>query len=91
MRRRLKGGGSRADTARTRRPGELQTAINNVTENAANGTPARWASSRMAASAGGTLCSPPSLASLAPKGPSGSMLSTRVTAIGGDSTLVGMR
>ncbi len=28
---RLKGGGSRADTVRTRRPGELQTAINNVT------------------------------------------------------------
>jgi hypothetical protein len=43
------------------------------------------------AMAGGKLCRPPSLPSLAPNGPSGSMLSTSVTAIGGDSVMPGMR
>ena len=49
------------------------------------------ASHTAAASAGAKPCSAPSLASLAPNGPSGSMLSISVTSIGGDSAIVGMR
>src|SRR6202521_2819656 len=42
-------------------------------------------------SAGGKLSSAASLASFAPNGPSGSLLSTSLTSIGGDSTIVGIR
>ena len=42
-------------------------------------------------SAGGNPCSAPSLASFAPKGPSGSLLSISLTSIGGDSAIVGTR
>src|SRR5208282_2188200 len=41
--------------------------------------------------AGGNPANAPSLASLAPKGPHGSLLSTIATSMGGDSTIVGTR